>query len=419
MKSVRWVICGLLFFATTVNYIDRQVLGILKPLLEKDLHWSEADYGWIVSSFQFAYAFAMPLAGRIIDWAGTRLGYALAVLVWSVASLSHALAHTWGQFAAARFGLGLGEAANFPAAIKATADWFPPRERALATGIFNSGSNLGALIAPVLVPFVTVRLGWRASFIVTGALDLIWLVAWLAYFRNPGDHRSVTKAELSYIQSGRETGEATRETAPVRYSSLLAKRPAWAFVAGKFITDPVWWFFLFWIPGFLESTYGLPLTQLGPPLVAIYLAADAGSIFGGWISSAMLSRGVALNTARKTAMLICALAATPVVSLVSVRDLWPTVALLSLAAAAHQGWSANLFTLPPDTFPRASVGSVVGLGGLAGGVSGMLISPAIGYWLDFSKGAYRPLFVGAGMAYLIALGVIQVLVPRIGLRTSK
>jgi MFS transporter, ACS family, aldohexuronate transporter len=407
--NVRWFICGLLFFATTVNYIDRQVLGILKPMLERELHWSESDFGWIVFAFQCAYAVMMPIAGRLVDWLGARVGYALAVIIWSLASMSHAIARTSLQFAAARFGLGIGESANFPAAVKTVADWFPKRERALATGIFNSGSNVGAMVAPLLVPFVALRLGWRATFLVTGGLDLIWVAAWLFYFRCPEEFRRLSKAELSYIQSDSAEEPAIR----VRYSTLLTKRAAWAFVIGKFVTDPVWWFYLFWLPGFLHATYGLNLTQLGPPLVVIYIAADVGSIFGGWMSSHLASRGWTLNRARKTAMLICAAGATPVISLAFVGSLWPAVALISFGTAAHQGWSANLYTLASDTFPRRAVGSVVGLGGLGGAIGGMLVAPAVGYWLDFSHCAYRPLFVGAGMAYLIALGLIHVMVPRL------
>lgn len=415
-SHVRWVICGLLFFATTVNYIDRQALGILKPTLAKDLHWSEADYGWIVSAFQFAYALTMPLAGRIVDLVGTRLGYALAVLVWSTAAMSHSLARTWGQFVAARFGLGMGEAANFPAAIKTVAEWFPEKERALATGIFNSGSNVGAVAAPLLIPVVAYRLGWRATFVVTGTFDLIWLAAWLAYYRRPAEHRGVSEAELAYIGALIDTESGNSETGQTGgegWGKLLTKRAAWAYIAGKFVTDPVWWFFLFWIPALLQTTYQLPLTSLGLPLAAIYIAADAGSILGGWLSAGMISRGWSLNAARKTAMFLCACAATPVISLVVVRGLWATVALIGIAAAAHQGWSANLYTLVSDTFPRRTVGSVIGLGGLVGGLSGILAAPVIGYWLDFSGGAYRPLFVVGGLAYLAALGIIQILVPKI------
>ncbi|HVP48442.1 MAG TPA: MFS transporter [Bryobacteraceae bacterium] len=406
---VRWIICGLLFFATTVNYIDRQVIGILKPTLERELGWRESDFGWIVFAFQCAYAVMMPVAGRVIDWLGTRVGYALAVVVWSLASMSHAIARTSLQFAAARFALGVGESANFPAAVKTVADWFPKRERALATGIFNSGSNLGAMVAPLLVPFVAVRLGWRAAFLVTGGLDFVWVAAWLLYFRKPSDHHGVSKAELAYIDS--DSGE--EPAGGVRYASLLTKRAAWAFVTGKFVTDPVWWFYLFWLPGFLHASYGLNLTQLGPPLVVIYLAADAGSIAGGWLSSHLAARGWTLNRARKTAMLVCAACATPVIPLAFVGSLWPAVALICFGTAAHQGWSANLYTIASDTFPRRAVGSVVGLGGLGGAVGGMLVAPAVGYWLDFSHGSYRPLFICAGMTYLIALSIIHVMLPRL------
>lgn len=273
---------------------------------------------------------------------------------------------------------------------------FPEKERALATGLFNSGSNVGAVVAPLFVPIVAYRLGWRAAFVVTGFLDLIWLAAWLAYYRKP--------AGVSGDSSG---------TGGERWGRLLTTRSAWAFIAGKFVTDPVWWFFLFWIPAFLQTTYQLPLTSLGLPLASIYIAADAGSICGGWLSAAMISRGWSLNAARKTAMLLCACAATPVISLLVVRGLWTTVALIGIAAAAHQGWSANLYTLVSDTFPRRTVGSVIGLGGLVGGISGILAAPVIGYWLDYSHGAYRPLFVAGGMAYLAALGIIQLLVPKI------
>jgi MFS transporter, ACS family, hexuronate transporter len=408
-SRVRWVICGLLFFATTVNYMDRQVLGILKPLLERDLHWNEADYGWMVSAFQLAYAMMMPIAGRLLDRIGVRTGYALAALVWSLASMSHALCRTSWQFIAARFGLGIGEASNFPAAIKTVAEWFPEKERALATGLLNSGSNMGAMAAPVLVPFFAVRFGWRSAFIATGCLDLIWVAAWLLYFRKPAQHPKVSPAELAYI----EGGQPAESAAQIPYSDLLRHRQAWAFVAGKFMTDPVWWFYLFWVPGFLNKAYGLKLTQLGPPLIAIYLAADAGSIIGGYLASAFAKRGWSPNKARKVTMLLCALAATPVTALFAVSSLWPAIALISIAAAAHQGWAANLFTVVSDLFPRKAVGSVVGLGGLAGSVGGMLAAPMIGYWLDLSGDAYRPIFFIGGPAYLFALGVIQLLIPRL------
>jgi ACS family hexuronate transporter-like MFS transporter len=406
---VRWYICGLLFFATTVNYVDRQVIGILKPTLERELHWNEASYGWVVFAFQCAYALMMPFVGRLIDRIGTRLGYALAVVVWSAASMFHSVARTTWQFAIARFALGLGESANFPAAIRTVADWFPRRERALATGIFNSGSNVGAIIAPLLVPVVALHLGWRASFLVTGGLDLVWLAAWLTWFRLPTKHRGLSAAELEWIQSD----SADEPSRRIPWPRLIRKRAAWAFLLGKLMTDPVWWFYLFWIPGFLHRAWGLELTALGPPLVAIYVAADVGSIGGGSLAALFAFRGWSPNAARKTAMLICACGPVPVVALLFVKTLWPAVLLIGLAAAAHQGWSANLYTLVSDTFPRSAVASVVGLGGFAGALGGMLTAPMVGYWLDFSHDSYRPLFVVAGVAYLAALGVIQLLLPKL------
>ena len=409
--NLRWYICGLLFFATTVNYVDRQVLGILKPTLEREFGWHESDYGWLVFAFQLAYAIMMPLAGRIIDWLGTRVGYALAVGVWSLASMSHSLASSTLQFAMARFALGIGEAANFPAAIKTIADWFPKRERALATGIFNSGSNVGAIVAPLMVPVVAAHFGWRSAFLATGGLDVVWLAFWLWLYRQPRQHPRLSAGELAVIESGRE---AEPPAGPVRYFSLLSHRAVWAFLLGKFLTDPVWWFYLFWLPGFLNRNYGLNLTQLGPPLIVIYVAADVGSIGGGWLSSMLLKRGWSLTSARKTAMLVCALAVTPVVGIMYAGgNLWLAVGLISMAAAAHQGWSANLYTLTSDVFPRSAIGSVVGIGGLGGAFGGMLVAPAVGYWLDFSHGAYGPLFLVAGSMYLVALILIQVLLPRL------
>jgi len=401
----RWYICGLLFYASTVNYIDRQVLGLLKDTISKQLGWTESDYGWIIAAFQFAYAIMMPVAGRIIDWLGPKLGYALAICVWSIAAMSHALARNALQFGIARFGLGLGESANFPAAIRTVTDWFPQNERALATGLFNSGTNVGAVIAPLVVPWITVRFGWRWAFIFTGGLVAIWLVLWFTGYRHPAA-RGAIKPD---------------NTAPrPAYLSLLAERGTWAFLAGKFLTDPVWWFYLFWLPGFLNRTYKLDLLHVGVPLVIIYLSADVGSIGGGWLSSALLKRGWTVNAARKTALFVCALAVTGVMFVPATRgNLWMAVALISLATAAHQGWSANLYTLTSDMFPRQAVGSVVGLGGFGGAIGGAMVAPMVGYWLDFSHGAYGPIFAAAGSMYLIALGVIHTLVPKIGPGTMK
>ena len=398
----RWFLCGLLFFATTVNYMDRQVLGLLKPVIGAELHWTESDYGWIVFCFQLAYAVMMPVAGRVVDWLGTRIGYALAVAVWSAAAMSHALARSTVQFAAARFGLGLGESGNFPSAVKAVADWFPPKDRAFATGVFNSGSNLGAILAPLMVPMLAAHFGWRAGFLGTGALEVIWLAVWLSWYRHP------SAEERPWVDV-----KAAEAPAP-SYAKLITTRPAWAFLLGKLLTDPVWWFYLFWLPAFLSARYGLRLTSLGPPLVAVYLAADVGSVLGGWLPARLMARGWRLNRARKTALFVCACATLPVTGVMAAGSrMWLSVALIALAAAGHQGWSANLYTLVSDTAPARAVGSIVGLGGLGGAIGGMLAAPAIGAWLDFSHRFYGPLFVIAGSAYLIALAVIQSLVPKL------
>jgi ACS family hexuronate transporter-like MFS transporter len=408
---LRWYVCGLLFFATTVNYIDRQVLGILKPVLRQELGWDEEQYGDIVFAFQAAYALMMPLTGRLIDWLGTRLSYMIAVIVWSIAAMAHALAGTAAQFSAARFALGVGEAANFPAAIKATTDWFPPQERALATGIFNSGSNVGAIAAPLLVPWIAATWGWREAFLITGAIGFLWVLVWWRLFRQPREHPNLGDHELALIERGRENeGKATR----IPYGRMLKKRQAWAFLLGKFLTDPIWWFYLYWLPGFLFDRYGLNLTQLGPPLVAVYLAADVGSIGGGWLSSTLLNRGYTVNSARKLAMLACALAVTSAIFVMNTGgNMWLAVTLISVAAASHQGWSANMFTLASDMFPRAWIGSVVGLGGMGGAIGGMLFAPAVGRWLKWSDGAYGPVFILCGVIYLFALVVIHLLVPDI------
>jgi ACS family hexuronate transporter-like MFS transporter len=411
IRNFRWYICGLLFFATTVNYMDRLVLGILKPVISQDLHWDEKQYGWVVFSFQLGYAVMMPLAGRLMDWLGTRVGYIAAVIVWSLSSMAHSLAGNAAQFSLARLGLGLGEASNFPAAIKTVAHWFPRRERALATGIFNSGSNIGAVIAPLLVPILSARFGWHSAFLVTGSLSMLWVIIWAFAYREPEKHPRLSAEELALIRSDHDEPAA----ASVPYRKIIGKRATWAFLVGKFLTDPIWWFYLNWLPGFLHSNYGLDLIHLGPPLIAIYVAADVGSIGGGWLSSFWLKRGWKLGTARKSALLICAICVTAVMFVpMAGANLWLTVALVSIAASAHQGWSANLYTISSDCFPRSAVGSVVGLGGFGGAIGGMLAAPAIGYWLDFSHGSYAPLFFLAGSMYLITLLLIHVLLPKYG-----
>ncbi len=407
----RWRICALLFWATTVNYIDRMVLGVLAPSLGHALGWTQEDYGYIVAAFQSAYAVGLLFSGRLIDRLGTRIGYAISIAVWSVAAMSHALARTVLEFVAARFVLGLGESANFPAAVKTVAEWFPRRERAFATGLFNAGSNVGAIVAPLAVPVVATLWGLRSAFLFPGVLDLAWLIVWLIVYHPPQEHPRVSARELAYIRSD-DAGKPAQTPVRVRWRKLLRHRQTWAFVAGKFLTDPVWWFLLFWLPKYLHHRFGLDLLALGPPLVVVYVMADGGSVAGGWLAGWMMRRGWSPNAARKGAMLVCALAVTPVVLTPVVHHLWPAVGLIGLAAAAHQGWSANLFTTTSDLYPSAAVGSVVGLGGFAGAVSGAFVSTAVGFLLQ-TTGSYALLFTLAGGMYLTALAVIQLLVPRL------
>jgi ACS family hexuronate transporter-like MFS transporter len=405
--AYRWRICALLFFATTINYMDRQVLGVLAPVLQKSIGWSEIQYGSIVTAFQAAYALGMLVAGRFIDRVGTRVGYAIALLIWSLAAMSHSLVRTVTGFAIARFMLGLGESGNFPAAIKTVAEWFPRRERALATGLFNSGANIGAIVAPVVVPIVAVKFGWPWAFVFTGLFSATWLAVWLDVYRPPREQPKLGAAELALIE-----GDAAEPTVNIAWRLLLPHRQTWAVVIAKFMTDPIWWFFLYWLPKFLNTRHGLSLTELGPPLVVIYIAADLGSIGGGWIAAALMKRGWSLNRARKTAMLCCACGIVPVVFAADASSLWSAVALVALGAASHQGWSANLFTLASDMFPRRAVASVTGIGGFGGAVGGMIIATVTGFLLQ-ATGSYVPVFVMAGSVYLVALLIVHVLAPRL------
>jgi ACS family hexuronate transporter-like MFS transporter len=405
--NFRWVICALLFFATTINYMDRQVLGLLAPLLQKTFGWTEIQYGNIVQMFFYAYALGLLVVGRFIDRVGTRVGYAVAIAVWSLSAMGHSLARSIFGFGAARFMLGLGESGNFPAAIKTVTEWFPRKERALATGIFNSGTNVGAIVAPLTVPWIAVHLGWRWAFLFTGIFSATWLVLWLLLYRPPQEHPRLSANELRYIQS-----DPLEPETRIPWLRLLPHRQTWAFVLGKTITDPIWWFYLFWLPKFLHETHGVTLTGLGPPLVAIYLAADFGSIGGGWLSSSLLKRGWNVNRARKGTMLICALCVAPVLFVSQVKGLWPAVAIIGLATAAHQGWSSNLFTLVSDMFPRRAVASVVGLGGFGGAVGGLCIAWLVSHLLQWTHSYVVVLFM-AGSAYIFALLVIQVLAPRL------
>jgi ACS family hexuronate transporter-like MFS transporter len=422
----RWVICFLLFLAATVNYIDRQIIGILKPTLQHEFGWSEVDYADIVFSFQLAYAIGLLLAGPVMDRLGVKKGFAIAIVVWSLAAMAHAEAIYIGVpaaailgmfgmtysvsvagFMTARFALGLGEGGNFPASIKSTAEWFPKRERALATGLFNSGTNVGALVTPLVVPWITLTWGWYWAFILTGAIGFGWLVLWLAMYDHPDRHPRVSKAELAHIQA-----DPADPPVHIPWRTLLRHKQTWAFAIGKFMTDPIWWLYLFWVPDFLNRNYGINLTTIGPPVVAIYLIADGGSIGGGWLSSGLIKRGWSVNAGRKTAMLACALAVTPILFAAGAKQMWLAVAIVGIAAAAHQGWSANMFSIASDMFPRKAVGSVVGIGGMAGAVGGMLISKLTGYILQ-ATGSYVPVFLIAAFTYLTALAIIHLLVPKL------
>ncbi|MSU47562.1 MAG: MFS transporter [Opitutus sp.] len=428
----RWMICALLLFAATINYVDRQIISILKTTLTKEFNWTdERIYAGIVFSFQLAYAIGMLAAGRIIDRIGLRLGFAIFIALWSLAAIGHAFAHKLPEFglpalvidtklgfatitltgaaagfALMRFLLGLGEAGNFPAAIKTVAEWFPKKERALSTGIFNSGTNIGALVTPIVVPPVALMWGWEWAFIATGALGFIWIFWWWAAYRAPEEHPRLKPAELAYIRS-----DPPDQITPIKWRNLLPHRQTWAFALGKFLTDPIWWLYLFWIPDFLNRQYGVDLKNIGLPLVVIYLLADVGSIGGGWISSRLMKHGWTVNRARKTAMFICAVCVVPIL-FAKVASLWVAVVLVGVAAAAHQGWSANLFTLTSDMFPRKAVGSVVGIGGMAGAVGGMFLALIVGEVLQ-RTGKYDILWIIAASAYLFALLVIHLLAPRL------
>lgn len=403
---VRWIVCALLFAAVVLSYVDRLVLPTLKPDLQARYHWSENGYANLAIWFQAAYGIAYVGFGRFVDRVGARIGYAVAVTIWTVGHLAHALFTTTAGMAWARIALAIGEAGTFPAALSAVNDWFPRRERALAIGIFNAGSNIGAIVTPLVVPVVAVTFGWRMAFIATGLLTLVWLAAWLAFYRSPDRHPRLGAEERAWIQA--EPIEAQRA---VPWRRILAQRQSWAYLAGRFLIDPVWWTFLFWLPDFFNRQYGITMLAFGPPLVAVYLLADVGSVGGGWLSSRLIGRGATVNRGRKTAMLVAALCAVPIAFATHVPGMWWAVGLIGLACAGHQAFSANLFALPGDLFPRGTAGSVVGLGGLAGAAGGMLMAKYAGVILQ-TVGSYGPIFAVASCAYLLALAVVHLLVPR-------
>ncbi len=402
----RWAICGLLFVAMICNYIDRQMIGVLKPTLQGELGWTERGYADIVFWFQAAYAASYLAFGRLIDRIGARWGYALAFSIWTVGHMAHAAARSVLQFTLVRVLLGVGEGGGFPAGLKAVAEWFPKRERAFAVGLLNAGTNVGAIATPLIVPTLLLTLGWRAAFLITGAITSQGLVGGLLVYRSPHLHRRVGAGELAWIRS-----DPPDPSVRVSWTALLRVRETWAYAVGKFLIDPIWWMFLFWLPDFLAKRHGLDLKSFGPPLVVIYLVSDFGSVAGGWFSSTLIKRGWSINAARKTAMGVAAVAVLPIAGAAHLDSLWAAVAVVGLATAGHQWFSCNLYTLPSDVFPRSAVASVAGIGGTAGAVGGMLMAQFVGRILE-GVGGYTPIFAVAACVYLLALGVIHLLMPR-------
>ena len=412
----RWGICALLFFVITINYIDRQIIGVLKPVIEEEMGWSEVDYGNIVTAFQASYGIGLLVVGRWLDRVGTRKGIAIAIAMWSLAAAFHAAARSVLTFILARIALGVAESAAYPGAVKSIAEWFPKRERALGVGILNAGANVGVLLTPIIAIGIAGYYGWRAAFLVTGLLGFVVLWAWLKFFRQPGDHTEVTKDERAWINQDGE--DAAGET--LCWRDAIRQRQAWFFICGKFFTDPVWYLFLFWLPDFLSKTQGMELfpkgdsgilATIGPALIGVYLLADIGSIAGGWLSSHLVGRGWAVNRARKTTLFIAALFALPLVTVASVPEPWMAVLLIGLGTAAHQAFSSNIFTMIADMYPRRAVATIAGMGGAAGAVGGILIAQVTGWTLELTE-SYVPIVIYAGLGYMIAFLVIQTLVPR-------
>lgn len=421
--NYRWTICALVFFATTVNYLDRQVISLLKSTLSTEMSWDDGDYANIEIAFKLAYMIGMLLAGRVVDWLGTKKGYAWATGLWSLAAVGHALAKNAFGFMIARAALGVTEAGNFPAAIKATAEWFPKKERSFATGIFNSGTNVGAIVAPLTVPFIAVQYGWQWAFIITGAIGFIWLVLWQVYYSAPAEAKNLSKEEFEYIHQDKEDEAIEQQTKEekVPWLQLLGFKQTWAFALGKFLTDPVWWFYLFWLPDFLESEYGLTPTEFAIPIAVVYCISTIGSVFGGYLPLSFMNNNMPAFKARKTAMLIFALLVLPVIlsQYAGEINMWLAVLLIGLAAAAHQAWSANIFTTVSDMFPKKAIASVTGIGGMAGGLGGLVLSWAVQknlfvYYRDLGQieKAYFIMFFICGAAYLLAWLVMHLLVPR-------
>lgn len=417
----RWTILSLVFFATTVNYLDRQVISLLKDdYLQPMFHWTESDYANVVTVFQIFYAIGMLGAGWVIDKIGTKLGYALSLTVWSFAAIGHALAGSTFGFMSARGVLGVSESGNFPAAIKTVAEWFPKKERALATGIFNSGTNVGAIIAPLTVPLIALYWGWQWAFIITGAIGLLWLAFWFVMYDSPSKHKKLHKAEFEYIHSDKDDVIEHQSKEKVSWLKLLTFRQTWSYVIGKGLTDPIWWFYLFWLPTFLNKQYGMTKTDVAWPIAVVYLMTTFGSIGGGWLSGFLINRGWPIFKARRTAMLIFALSVVPIIGALELGKFnpWYAVLIIGLAASAHQAWSANIFTTASDMFPKKAVASITGIGGMAGGVGGIILSQLAGPLLDHFKAlgsietGYYVMFIICGSAYLLAWAIMAILTPK-------
>ena len=412
----RWFICFLLFVATTINYIDRQIFGLLKPDLEQIYGWTEIDYSRIIMAFTASYALGMLFYSRIIDKIGTKKGYTISVSVWSIAAMLHAFVRTVLGFGIARFILGLGESGNYPAAVKTVGEWFPKKERAFAVGIMDSGSNIGAAVGPILVPILLVSFGWQFAFIITGCMGFLWLIIWRTFYKIPSHQKYLSEAEFKYIHSDDKT-EEEESVAKVSWLQLLKLKQTWAFIAGKFFTDPIWFFFLFWLPSYFSSIFHIDFREPSIPLVLIYSGTMIGSLGGGYLSSWFIKKGWPVYKARKAALLVAALCVLPIIVTRYTDNMWVVVALLCLSVAANQAWSANIFTIVPDMFPKKVVATVVGLGGMAGAIGSVLFPLFIGYILDFYKesndilAGYNIIFLICGSSFLLAWIIIHFLVP--------
>lgn len=406
LGNYRWRIVVLLFFATTINYIDRQVLGILAPQLQEQFGWSEADYGFIIMSFQAAYAIGLISMGTLLDKIGTRIGFIVSVVLMSLAGMAHAAFCSVASFATARFGLGIGASANFPAAIKTVAEWFPKKERALATGVFNAGSNLGAILSPLIIPLIALQWGWQWAFIIAGALGFVWLIFWISMYQKPEHTRHLSDAEHSHIlQDGQEP-----ETQKLPWKSIVSFKQTWGIFLSRFLTDPIWWFFLYWLPKYLNSNYHIDLTNIGLPLIVVYVVSIGGSVFGGWLSSFLINKGKSPLSARKLTIFLMALLVVPIFFTSFTANVWLTVALISMATFAHQAYAANIFTIVSDIYPKNAVGSVTGLSGFGGAIGGVLFSGTVGLILQFT-GSYYVIFAFASLAYLMSWLSLYLLVP--------